>query len=90
MSFDLFDTLVKRPAVNASDVFALLDRRLRDLMPKFVRFSDVRSTVFKRLDAQMKRHGGRPAEYALSQVYDYIGGCSDSTATSRRRSWQRK
>ncbi|AZL06657.1 polysialyltransferase family glycosyltransferase [Brevibacterium aurantiacum] len=74
VSFDLFDTLVKRPAVNASDVFALLDRRLRDLMPKFVRFSDVRSTVFKRLDAQMKQHGGRPAEYALSQVYDYIGG----------------
>ncbi|GAA1846413.1 HAD family hydrolase [Brevibacterium marinum] len=73
VSFDLFDTLVKRPAVNASDVFALLDRRLRDQMPKFVRFSDVRSTAFRRLDAHMKQHGGRPAEYALSQVYDYIG-----------------
>lgn len=73
VSFDLFDTLVKRPAVAASDVFALLDKQLAEIMPKFVRYSDVRSTVFKRLDAQMRHRGGRPAEYSLSQVYEYIG-----------------
>lgn len=73
VSFDLFDTLVKRPAVKSADIFALLDRQLAEKMPKFVRYSDVRSTVFTRLDAEMALSGGRPAEYSLAQVYDYIG-----------------
>lgn len=73
VSFDLFDTLVKRPAIHASDIFSLLDQALAEHMPKFVRFSDVRSTAFRRLGAEMERRGGRPPEYSLDQIYDYVG-----------------
>lgn len=72
VSFDLFDTLVKRPAVQGSDIFVLLDRQLRDHLPPYVRFSDVRSTIWGRLDAEMDAQGGRPAEYSLTTVHDYI------------------
>lgn len=77
VSFDLFDTLVHRPAVSPADIFALLDRQLAGVMPPFVRYSDVRSSVFRRLDAQLETQGGRPAEYSLAQVYDHIASVLD-------------
>ncbi|WP_344306793.1 polysialyltransferase family glycosyltransferase, partial [Brevibacterium samyangense] len=72
VSFDLFDTLVKRPASSGADIYALLDSAFRDDLPPYVRFSDVRRTVWGRLDADFASRGGRPAEYSLHDVYDYL------------------
>lgn len=72
ISFDLFDTLVKRPSVEGSDLFALLDEPLKDHLPPFTRFHSVRSSVWGRLNADRDLQGGRPAEYSLNDVYEYL------------------
>lgn len=72
VSFDLFDTLVKRPAVQPSDVYALLDECFVGDLPSYVRFSEVRGGAFGRLRAAAKAHGEEQPEYGLTAVYAYI------------------
>ncbi|OYN89616.1 polysialyltransferase family glycosyltransferase [Parenemella sanctibonifatiensis] len=73
VSFDLFDTLVTRPAHEGADLWWLLDKPLRDTVPAFQRFSDARRTVFSRMaaDAALAQEE-TPAETSLTELYAFL------------------
>ncbi|MAT07106.1 MAG: hypothetical protein CL424_18895 [Acidimicrobiaceae bacterium] len=68
VSFDLFDTLVDRPALEPRDLHYLLDRSAASDLAPYLRYSNARLKVFSRLDTESARTGGRPNEYTLDDV----------------------
>lgn len=72
VSFDLFDTLVQRPATEPSDIYYLLDRPLRDLLSPFTRFSNARRVAIQRLRARDKSAGVEKEEYTLGEIYAFL------------------
>lgn len=68
VSFDLFDTLVVRPASNGSEVFTLLDREAAPLLPAAVRFSNARSSAVQSLRSRARLAGGEWEEYPMAAV----------------------
>lgn len=71
VSFDVFDTLVTRPVVHGSDVFALGDREFADRLPAALRYSNVRSAALGDLRAQDALHGQEQEEYTLAEVCEH-------------------
>lgn len=70
-SFDVFDNLVWRPVTHGSDIFPLLDRRFRDELGTFLRFSTLRSGLIEALRQHDRRRGIEKEEYTLSEIYRF-------------------
>ncbi len=73
VSFDIFDTLVERPALEPQDIFILLNKKVQALLGnRRFDFHGMR----KRIEAEAVAHfrGNQDGEYTLSfhQIYDYI------------------
>lgn len=73
VSFDVFDTLVSRPAMHPSDVFYLLDKPLANLLSPFTRFSNLRRVAIERLRARDRSTGREREEYTLAEIYAFMG-----------------
>lgn len=73
VSFDIFDTLLERPALHPSDIFFLLNDPVKDLLQRD-RFDFHR--IRKNIEHEAVQHhaGGDRPEYTLSfdQIYDYF------------------
>lgn len=84
ISFDLFDTLVMRKTKSYTDVFDLLDIKLRDegiIIPDFTKH---------RLFSEKELSKDKPPR--LEQIYDHVlkssGGCSFSAEDLAKREWE--
>ena len=72
ISFDVFDTLLKRDVMNPTDVFDLMERDLRERKKLYIHnFAD------KRREAEQKARIAKPdREITLKDIYGYIS-CDD-------------
>ena len=72
ITFDAFETLIDRDALNPSDIFAMCDHDAATLLPPAVRFSNLRAGVFQRMRASADRRLALRPEYTLDDVYRYL------------------
>lgn len=72
VSFDLFDTLVVRPATEPNDILFLGDRKFTDDLATAVRFSNARAGAIEALRASDRINGIEKSEYHLTDVYSFI------------------
>lgn len=72
-SFDVFDNLVWRPTTHSSDIFPLLDRRFRDELGNFLRYSTLRSGLIEALRQHDRHRGTEKEEYSLDEIYRFAG-----------------
>lgn len=69
VSFDIFDTLLKRKVNNPEDVFQLMQLKLENKVPKFKK---------RRIDAEKRaRLAISPKEITLDDIYNNFSGLSD-------------
>jgi HAD superfamily hydrolase (TIGR01549 family) len=82
VSFDLFDTLLARPAVVASDVFFLLDRRARSISGSTnLRFSTARVRAEDLARRKLEEQDPDYGEVTLDQIYEAFA--SDQRVSSQ-------
>lgn len=71
ISFDIFDTLIKRPFYDPRDIFVLLDLPFSELMNNSIAFSKIR---IEAEDLARKWYGNKMAveDITLDEIYEYI------------------
>lgn len=71
ISFDIFDTLVKRPFYSPKDIFKLLDEAFYDLTGNNISFSDLRTDAE---NMARTRYGEKCGfeDITLDEIYDFI------------------
>ncbi|MFD6176421.1 MULTISPECIES: polysialyltransferase family glycosyltransferase [unclassified Isoptericola] len=81
VSFDVFDTLVTRPAGRAADLVSVLDRELAPDLPPMARYSNARNAAVSTLRAADRASGTERDEYPIEAVADQtarlLGGVPD-------------
>ncbi len=73
VSFDIFDTLLVRPSPVPSDVFFLLEQRIKKLLDNSdVDFFKIRCTAEQEAIKEFRKQDSRFSEINIKQIYDYI------------------
>ena len=68
VSFDLFDTLVARPAIHPNDVFYLADRQSAVNLAPMARFSNARGMAVSYIRGRDRLAGTERAEYSIHEI----------------------
>ncbi len=74
ISFDIFDTLVERPALYQTDIFILLNNIVKKIVEKKdFNFYSIRKNVEARAREYYQNKGIYEGEITFRQIYDYFG-----------------
>jgi len=75
VSFDIFDTLIKRPFFEPSDLFLILDEYFHEVIPdsSFTNFSKIRSNAEIRARELTKLNKPSWEDVNLDEIYEQIG-----------------
>ncbi len=73
ISFDIFDTLIKRPFLDPADLFELIDREFEQLMPSSLKFRNIRTEA--EVIARRKFGSTNPEweDITIYEIYQVMG-----------------